>query len=92
MTDIIVWLAALAGGMGLGVAFFAGLWLTVNGLPRFSQPALCIFVSLLLRFGVVLTAFYLLARYGGVVPVLIAAGGFTLARLLLMRRFNGAGA
>ncbi len=83
MTDVtfaIGLLGALVAGGVLGVVFFWGLWLTVRGLDRTSHPTARVLVSLVLRFGLVLTAFYVLARHAGWPHVLAAAVGLTIAR------------
>jgi F1F0 ATPase subunit 2 len=77
--------AALLGVL-LGLAFFWGLWLTVDGLDRSRRPAVRMFVSLVLRFSAALAVFYLLAKYAGWPHLIAAALGFALARLLTVQR------
>lgn len=76
-------LAALAGIL-IGMVFFGGLWSTLSGLERSNRPALRMVCSMLLRFAITLSAFYLLARYGGWHVVLVAATGFALMRQLVV--------
>lgn len=81
------WLSLLGSslaGILLGLVFFRGLLRTVDRLPVTSHPALWMLGSLALRFGLTLGVFYLLARYGGWQPVLGAAVGFTLVRLVIV--------
>jgi F1F0 ATPase subunit 2 len=86
MNPLLPLAASFAAGGLLGLLFFWGLWLTVNSIVRAPHPALRVLGSLLLRFGLLLGGFYLLARYGGWQHLLAGAAGFTAARLLLLRR------
>jgi F1F0 ATPase subunit 2 len=79
-------LGSLVAGGVLGLAFFRALWATIARLPERRHPGLWLLGSLLLRFGLALGVFYLLARYGGWQHLLGAAVGFTLVRLWLVRR------
>jgi F1F0 ATPase subunit 2 len=47
-------------GLGLGVFYFGGLWLTVKQLPGMKHPYRLIFSSLFMRLGISLYLFYLL--------------------------------
>ena len=87
MTEAILPLsAALLTGIALGLVFFHGLWLTVNGLDRARRPALRLLASMLIRFGLTLLVFYLLARHGDWSQLLAAAIGFGGARLVMVHR------
>lgn len=88
MNALLLLIASCSAGIVLGLLFFRGLWSTVNNLSQVRYPALLMLGSLLLRFGLVLVAFYLLTCYGGWQHVLSAAFGFTLARLLMVRRIG----
>lgn len=81
-------IAAFAAGAVLGLMFFWGLWLTVDGLGQTRRPALWTLGSLLLRFTLALAGFYLLARYAGWQHLVAAAAGFTLTRILLVHRLS----
>ncbi|HVX64299.1 MAG TPA: ATP synthase subunit I [Pirellulales bacterium] len=52
-------LLAAAAGLGLGLFYFGGLWLTVRWLPKVRSPAALIVASLIARTGVTLLGFYL---------------------------------
>jgi F1F0 ATPase subunit 2 len=80
------YIASLGLGIALGLFFLWGLWLTVRTLPASNRPALLMLASLLLRFGVVVAGFFLVARYGQWQHLMVAAAGFTLPRLLITRR------
>lgn len=72
---------ALIAGLVLGGAYFGGLYLTVQRLARSSSPKLLLTVSFGVRLLMVLLAFYLLSAWG-IWAMMIAMGGFMLARLL----------
>jgi F1F0 ATPase subunit 2 len=76
----LAWLAGLA----LGAIFFGGLWWTVSRGLSSKQPAFWFLGSMLLRMGIVLAGFYLVAaqHLGRLVPCLI---GFVMARLVVTR-------
>ena len=85
MSEAPLLLASLSIGVLLGLAFFGGLWLTINGLDRAEHPARRMLASLLLRFCVAIAGFYLLVRFGGWQHVLAGGAGFVIARFLVMR-------
>lgn len=70
---------SLAAGLALGTFFFGGLWWTVRRLPTLKRPALVVFCSLLLRTGVTLGGFFVLAS-GHWQRLLGCLAGFALAR------------
>ena len=74
-------------GSVLGVFYFGGLWLTVRRVATDEQPALLLFVSFLVRSGVVLSGFYFVTdgRWERLVACL---AGFLAARTLLIRRLR----
>ncbi len=83
MIDMSSLLLIFTAGILLGLVFFWGLWVTVNHLSQVRYPAVWMLGSLVLRFGLVLMVFYLLARNGNWQYVLVAAIGFALSRLLI---------
>lgn len=84
-TDVAVLLAAFAAGMGLGVIFFGGLWLTLRRFDLASALlGLWLAASFLLRTGIVLCGMYFV--FGGNWHRLCAGLlGFFVARLLVTR-------
>lgn len=82
------YLASFGLGCLLGSLFLWGLWLTVQRIPSSRHPAALILGSLVLRFGLTLAGFYLVARYGHWEHILITATGFTLPRLLANQRIQ----
>lgn len=88
MTTVLLLVASCTAGALLGVIFFWGLWTTLKRLGRERSTAVLLLGSLVLRFGLVLGGFYLLARYAGWEHVLAAALGFTLSRILVVYRLQ----
>jgi F1F0 ATPase subunit 2 len=83
----LIWLlGAFALGFAAGAAYFAALWATVRALPASRHPALVLFGSFVLRFGVVAAVFVMIVRGGGFSCVASALAGFVLARLVIVRR------
>ncbi len=83
-------IASLAIGAVLGAFYFGGLWLTVRRMTIAQQPALLLFVSLLVRAGVVLFGFYFVMD-GHWDRLVACMAGFLLARTLLIRRLRDVG-
>jgi F1F0 ATPase subunit 2 len=81
-----VWLLvqAWATGAVVGAIFFGGLWLTVSRLLRTGRPALWVLGSFVLRCGVALLGFYLVADDGWQ-SLLACLLGFVMSRQLLTR-------
>ncbi len=88
MTTLLLLVASCTAGVLLGAIFFWGLWTTLKRLGRARSTAVLLLGSLVLRFGLVLGGFYLLARYAGWEHVLAAALGFTLSRILVVYRLQ----
>lgn len=76
----------LAGGAGvlLGLVFFGGLWWTVRRGLSSKRPALWFFGSLLLRTGIALAGFYLIA-HSHWERLLVCLPGFVMARVIVTR-------
>jgi F1F0 ATPase subunit 2 len=84
-----IWQILLAGsvGVGVGVVYFGGLWLTVRRLPDARRPALLLLGSVVGRTVLTLLGFYLVmgARWE---RLLACLAGFILARMVLVRRLG----
>ncbi len=80
-------IAALIAGALAGLAFFAGLWLTVTNLLTSKYAAGWMFLSFLLRTAIVLFIFYL-AGGGSWERLLACLAGFVLTRAILIRRLQ----
>jgi F1F0 ATPase subunit 2 len=76
--------SALVAGVLLGGLFFVGLWWTVARAVASTQPAWWFLGSLLLRTGLVLPGFYVVAA-GDWRRWLASLLGFILARLVVTR-------
>jgi F1F0 ATPase subunit 2 len=71
-------------GLGLGVLFFGGLWLTVRALPKARHPVMLVVGSFWVRTAVVVTGL-LLAMDGLWQRAVACLVGFIFARILLSR-------
>jgi F1F0 ATPase subunit 2 len=76
-------LVAFAGAL-LGAVFFGGLWWTVRKGIASSQPAFLFLASMLLRTGIVLGGFYIIANQH-MDRLLVCLLGFVVARFVVMR-------
>lgn len=74
---------AFIGGLGLGLLFFAGLWLS---LSRLNQKGFLLryLAGFLLRMFLLLVGFYFIAS-GSWQRMLAVAAGFTVARFISQR-------
>jgi F1F0 ATPase subunit 2 len=73
-----------ATGLGLGLLFFAGLWLTVNRIPLTRHPIFLILASLLLRFAPALAGL-LLVLHGYWPNALAYLAGISAARFAVSK-------
>ncbi len=87
MNEFYVYLLNFVAGAALGFFYFGGLWLTVRQLAKRDQPLLLMAISFIGRLALTLLGFYLVAG-GHWERLLIAIGGFFLARLLLVKRLG----
>lgn len=70
-------------GLGLGLFYFGGLWLTLRQLPQTQHPFRLIGVSFLLRFGISLGIFYLILSRDRGLPSLFSLLACFLGFLLI---------
>jgi F1F0 ATPase subunit 2 len=84
MNETLVLVFAWAAGGLLGAIFFGGLWWTVGKGLSAKRPALWFIGSLLLRTGIVLVGFYVIANgdWQRLLPCLV---GFVMAQLVVTR-------
>ncbi|NEQ08176.1 MAG: ATP synthase subunit I [Moorea sp. SIO4E2] len=79
---------AFIAGLGMGLFYFGGLWLTVRQLLTTKHPFLLLIVSLLLRLGIVLGSLYLIVDsfFGAELIILLLACllGFIIIRNILI--------
>ena len=78
----------LLSGLGLGILFYSGLWLTVRALPNARRPVALTLASFWGRTALVLAGFVVVTahRWQNAVICLL---GFVLARILLPRWLPG---
>ena len=87
MTDAQWLFVAFVAGIGLGVVYFGGLWLTIRHLPESRSPALVAMVSFAGRTMLTLLGMYFVM--GGSWQRLVACmAGMVVARVVLVRRFG----
>jgi F1F0 ATPase subunit 2 len=84
MSDGIRLIPALLAGVSLGVIFYGGLWWTVRRGVLSKHAAVWFFCSLLLRTGIALAGFYLIA-HGHPERLLMSLLGFVMARLIVTK-------
>ena len=84
MNETLMLVLALVTGALLGAMFFGGLWWTVQKGVSSKRSALWFFGSMLLRTGIALAGFYVIAR-GHWERLLVCLLGFVIARLIVMR-------
>ncbi|MEA3402391.1 MAG: ATP synthase subunit I [Armatimonadota bacterium] len=74
----------LAAGVAMGLAYFAGLWWTVQRLPGARRPVLVWGTSAVVRVAVATGVFYLLLTWGAA-QLVAGVLGFIGARVLATR-------
>ena len=82
MNETMMLVLAWMTGVLLGAVFFGGLWWTIRKGVSSSQPALWFVGSLLLRMGIAMAGFCLVAR-GHWQRLLLCLLGFVMARLIV---------
>ena len=88
--EIFAVVIAFVTGLGLGLFYFGGLWLTVRQLPHTQRPVLLLVVSFLLRLAIALICFYLIVKgdlgLQSLLSLLSCILGFLIVRAILIRR------
>lgn len=84
MSETTLLVFSLLAGMLLGMAFFGGLWWTVQKGVASKNPALLFGASLWLRTGMVMGGFYFVSG-GDWKRLLACLAGFVIARLIITR-------
>jgi len=79
----LAWLA----GLGLGLFYFGGLWLTVQWLPSLKSPMPLVLASFAGRTTVVVVGFYFVMD-GRWERMLACLAGFVMLRLILVSRMR----
>lgn len=83
------WILTLCflAGAGLGLAYFGGLWLTVQRITRVERPYSMLVASFAVRMAMLLAAFYLILQ-GDWRKLVVCLAGFITARIVLIRRLR----
>ena len=84
MATTLIFTLAFAAGIGLGIFYFGGLWLTVRRLPTVQHPVLLSFCSFLVRIMMVLIGFYFVMD-GHWQRMMVCMLGFLGMRSILLR-------
>ena len=75
-------------GLGLGILYFGGLWLTIKNMNQVRSPIVLTLGSFILRTGAVFLVLIYVARQGDWGNILILLAGFITARIFLSRRIR----
>ena len=89
MSDAFHYFFALAAGVALGLAFFGGLWWTVQGVSRGNRAAWLFPLSSLVRTVVLLAGFWWVSS-GDLVRLTACLAGWLIARHIMFRRYGPA--
>lgn len=87
MSHLLPLVLAGVAGMGLGLLYFGGLWLTIRQLPTCRWPAALFLGSFVVRTAVVVIGFYFVMN-GRWERILACLVGFIMVRLLLVSRLR----
>jgi len=85
MTEVLELAVALVIGLAVGTAYFGGLWLTLQAVPKSRHPTLLMVVSYLLRLALVLGAMVPAVLRGRQELAVAGLVGFVVVRLLVTR-------
>ncbi|GAI07643.1 unnamed protein product [marine sediment metagenome] len=75
-------------GLGLGLFYFGGLWLTIKNMNNVRSPVILTLGSFILRTAAVFLVLIYVARQGEWGNILILLGGFIVSRIFLSRRIG----
>jgi len=87
MTVVVTVLLALVAGLGLGLIFFGGLWLTVRQLADIRHPWLLFAMSFILRLALVVAGMYLVMDDSWQ-RMLACLAGFIIVRQIMLSRLQ----
>jgi F1F0 ATPase subunit 2 len=87
MDEIITLVLSFSLGVGLGVFYFGGLWLTTRRIPGSRRPALMTLGSFAVRSVICLLGFYLIVG-NGLTALLISIAGFVLTKIVVVHRLG----
>ena len=75
-------------GLGLGLFYFGGLWLTIKNMNQARSPIVLTLGSFIIRTGAVFLVLIYVARQGDWENILILLAGFIISRIFLSRRIG----
>ncbi len=84
MNEFFILILSLASGIGLGIFYFGGLWLTLRRLPCTQQPVLLTLGCFFGRNAVCLFAFYLIISVGHLEGLMLSLAGFIFIKFMLV--------
>ena len=87
VSDLLPVALSLGAGIGFGIFYFCGLWLTVRRLTTARRPVLMSLSSFFGRLAVVLVGFYFVmgGRWERLIACLV---GFLAVRIVVVRRWG----
>ncbi len=88
MNEIFILMLNLVSGIGLGIFYFGGLWLTLKQLPYSQQPVLLTLGSFFGRTAICLFVFYLVVRVSHLEGLMLSLAGFILMKFVLIRSLS----
>lgn len=77
---------SLVDGIGMGIVYFGGLWLTIQALPASKCPSLIMVCSFFVRITIALFGLYCIIGDGRWDSLLAFMSGFLLLRVVFIRR------
>ena len=86
LNSLVILIMMFALGALIAGVYLSSLWLTVQRISRGRHPALWLVSSLVVRMGLLLTAFYFIVSDGHWERLLAALAGFVILRTFAIRR------
>ena len=87
MNEYLLPIFSFTFGIGLGIFFFGGLWLTMMRFPHSQRPVLLTLGSFLFRSAVSIFGFYLVVETG-LGGLAFSLAGFILTKIVIVSRLG----